>query len=54
MKRQRETMDCLKNFRARVTAEHWLDDATLDAIDAEVLELDRRRRKDGQGRSAAA
>ena len=39
VKRQRETMDCLKNFRARVTAEQWLDDATLDAIDAEVLEL---------------
>ena len=24
VKRQRETMDCLKNFRARVTAEGWL------------------------------
>jgi acetoin:2,6-dichlorophenolindophenol oxidoreductase subunit alpha len=37
VKRQRETMDCLKNFRARVTAEGWLTAATLDAIDAEVL-----------------
>jgi pyruvate dehydrogenase E1 component alpha subunit len=37
--RQRETMDCLKNFRARVTAEGWLADADLDRIDAEVLEL---------------
>ena len=27
VKRQRETMDCLKNFRTRVTAERWLDDA---------------------------
>jgi pyruvate dehydrogenase E1 component alpha subunit len=32
-------MDCLKNFRARVTAEGWLADADLDRIDAEVLEL---------------
>jgi pyruvate dehydrogenase E1 component alpha subunit len=37
VKRQRETMDCLKNFRARVTAEGWLSAAALDAIDAEVL-----------------
>jgi pyruvate dehydrogenase E1 component alpha subunit len=37
--RQRETMDCLKNFRARVTAEGWLVDADLDAIDADVLAL---------------
>ena len=37
--RQRETMDCLKNFRARVTAEGWLADADLDRIDAEVMEL---------------
>ena len=35
--RQRETMDCLKRFRERVTAEGWLTAATLDAIDAEVL-----------------
>jgi len=35
----RETMDCLKNFRARVTAESWLTDDQLDAIDTEVLEL---------------
>ncbi len=37
--RQRETMDCLRNFRARVTAEGWLADADLDRIDAEVLDL---------------
>jgi pyruvate dehydrogenase E1 component alpha subunit len=37
VKRQRETMDCLKNFRARVTAEGWLSAAALDAIDEEVL-----------------
>ncbi len=37
VKRQRETMDCLKNFRARVTAEGWLSAATLDAIDEQVL-----------------
>lgn len=37
--RQRETMDCLKNFRARVTGEGWVADADLDRIDAEVLEL---------------
>jgi pyruvate dehydrogenase E1 component alpha subunit len=39
VKQQRESMDCLKNFRARVTAEGWLSSADLDAIDAEVLEL---------------
>ena len=37
--RQRETMDCLKNFRARVTGEGWLADADLDPVDAEVLAL---------------
>jgi pyruvate dehydrogenase E1 component alpha subunit len=37
VKRQRETMDCLKNFRERVTAEGWLAAATLDAIDEQVL-----------------
>ena len=37
--RQRETMDCLKNFRARVVAEGWLTDAELDAVDAEVMTL---------------
>jgi len=36
---QRETMDCLKNFRARVTAEGWLAESDLDPIDAEVLAL---------------
>lgn len=35
--RQRETMDCLKRFRERVTAEGWLSASTLDAIDAQVL-----------------
>jgi TPP-dependent pyruvate/acetoin dehydrogenase alpha subunit len=39
VKRQRETMDCLKNFRTRVTAENWLQASELDAIDDEVLEL---------------
>ena len=34
--RLRETMDCLKNFRARVTAERWLAAGELDAIDEEV------------------
>mgnify|MGYP001569694922 CR=1 FL=1 len=37
VKRQRESMDCLKNFRARVTAEGWLTAAALDAIDQQVL-----------------
>jgi len=37
--RQRETMDCLNKFRARVTGEGWLGDADLDGIDAGVLEL---------------
>ncbi len=37
--RQRETMDCLKNFRARVTAEGWLADADLERVDGEVLAL---------------
>jgi pyruvate dehydrogenase E1 component alpha subunit len=37
VKRQRETMDCLKIFRERVTAEGWLSAATLDAIDDQVL-----------------
>jgi pyruvate dehydrogenase E1 component alpha subunit len=37
VKQQRETMDCLKNFRARVTQEGWLTDADLDAIDTAVL-----------------
>ncbi len=37
VKRQRETMDCLKNFRARVGAEGWLALSDLDAIDEQVL-----------------
>jgi pyruvate dehydrogenase E1 component alpha subunit len=37
VKRQRETMDCLKNFRERVTAEGWLAAAALDSIDEQVL-----------------
>jgi len=36
---QRESMDCLKNFHSRVTAEGWLAAADLDAIDREVLAL---------------
>jgi acetoin:2,6-dichlorophenolindophenol oxidoreductase subunit alpha len=36
---QRETMDCLKNFRARVDRGRLAAVARLDAIDAEVLEL---------------
>jgi acetoin:2,6-dichlorophenolindophenol oxidoreductase subunit alpha len=39
VRRLRESMDCLKNFRERVTAEGWLAAAELDAIDAEVLGL---------------
>ncbi len=35
--RQRESMDCLKNFRARVTGEGWLAATDLDTIDAEVM-----------------
>jgi TPP-dependent pyruvate/acetoin dehydrogenase alpha subunit len=37
--RLRETMDCLKRFRARVEADRSMPLARLDAIDAEVLEL---------------
>ena len=37
VKRHRESMDCLVNFRRRVTAEGWLTDGQLDAIDAEVV-----------------
>jgi len=37
--RQRETMDCLKRFRARMQAEGPLLAAELDAIDREVLAL---------------
>jgi len=36
--RLRETRDCLKKFRASVTAARLLDDADLDAIDAEVMD----------------
>lgn len=36
---QRETMDCLKRFRARVEKDGLLPLAQLDAIDAEVLAL---------------
>ena len=39
VKRHREDMDCLKNFRARVAADGSLDAAALDAIDADVLNL---------------
>ncbi len=37
--RHRETMDCLKNFRARVTSEGWLADSQLDEVDTLVLAL---------------
>jgi pyruvate dehydrogenase E1 component alpha subunit len=37
VKHQRETMDCLKNFRERVTGEKWLSGAQLDDIDERVL-----------------
>jgi pyruvate dehydrogenase E1 component alpha subunit len=37
--RHRETMDCLKIFRAKVTAEGLLTAAALDAADADVLAL---------------
>jgi len=39
VKRLRETMDCLKNFRAKTTAEKLLKDEDLDGIDAEVAKL---------------
>jgi pyruvate dehydrogenase E1 component alpha subunit len=32
-------MDCLRIFRAHVTAEGLLDGAALDAVDAEVMAL---------------
>lgn len=47
----RETMDCLKNFRARVTSEGWLDHAQLDAIDTEVLQLIDRAVEEAQASS---
>lgn len=34
--RHRATLDCLQNFRQRVTSEAWLSDADLDAIDQDV------------------
>ena len=37
--RQRETMDCLKRFRARSDADGLLPGAELDAIDREVIAL---------------
>ena len=39
VKRHREEMDCLKNFRAHVADESLLDASDLDAIDEEVLSL---------------
>jgi pyruvate dehydrogenase E1 component alpha subunit len=39
VRNHRESMDCLVNFRRRVTGEGWLQAAQLDAIDAEVLQL---------------
>jgi pyruvate dehydrogenase E1 component alpha subunit len=37
--RLRREMDCLKNFRARVRGAEWLDEAELNAIDADVAAL---------------
>ena len=37
VKRQRESMDCLKRFRERVAAEGWLKSGELDRIDDQVL-----------------
>lgn len=37
--RLRESMDCVKNFRARVTAEGWLAGEDLDAVNEEVAAL---------------
>lgn len=39
VKTHRDTLDCLKKFRARVTGEGLLDEAALDAVDGEVGEL---------------
>jgi len=38
VQRHRDTLDCLRKFRARVTAEGWIAASSLDAIDAQVLE----------------
>jgi pyruvate dehydrogenase E1 component alpha subunit len=38
VKRHRESMDCMVNFRRRVLAEGWLSAAQLEAIDEDVLE----------------
>jgi pyruvate dehydrogenase E1 component alpha subunit len=37
VKRQRESLDCLKKFRERAATEGGIAPAALDAIDAEVL-----------------
>ena len=37
--RHRETMDCLKIFRTRVSGEGSLSDTDMDAVDEEVLAL---------------
>lgn len=39
VKRHRETLDCLKNFRARVAQENWLASSAFDEVDAQVLAL---------------
>ena len=39
LERIRETRDCLKHFRDRVTGAKLLSDADLDAIDADALDL---------------
>jgi pyruvate dehydrogenase E1 component alpha subunit len=38
VKRHRESMDCLSNFRGRVTGEKWLNGSQLDEIDEQVLQ----------------
>ena len=38
-KKLRETVDCLKNFRATVAGKGWIDPARLDRIDEEVAAL---------------
>ena len=39
MARLRETMDCLKRFRARNEVDRSIAPAALDAVDVEVLAL---------------
>ena len=50
----RETMDCLKNFRARVAKDGDVDVGKLDAIDEEVVMLIDRAVSEAQGAPAPA